>query len=245
MPLQVITGENFSSNSDMDLYVKSTSDERDDDAYYQSTIHTMLQRLGWSKCHDDVEYDNDYMDFPDTISGTNIVLGKTKVNLKTIPGDELSVFSKAVCLAVYTYEYKNDKKIQVIVVNKATLGKTSDDGKTSDLGSIVYHYDFSFLYNHYNGIKFRMIHPHDAITKVGHFHKGIIDSLHQTKMSISILLEALAELERGESYDFLYYKLDKYHQKILSRMDKYISRGFIIVGKQPPRDIRRTTYNLW
>jgi hypothetical protein len=239
MPLQAIVGESFSPNSDMDLYVRSTSSERDDDAYYQSTMHTMLKSLGWRNCHNDDEYDNDYMDFPNMIAGTSIRLGTTKVNLKTIPGDELSVFSKAVCLAVYTYEHHNDKKIQVIVVNKATLGETSD------LGSIVHHYDFSFLYNYYNGIKFRMIHPHDAITKVGHFKKSIIESLHNTKSIISFKLAILAKVESGESYDYLYYKLDKYHQKVLSRMDKYFLRGFIIVGRQPPRDIRRTAYNLW
>jgi len=239
MPLQAIVGESFSPNSDMDLYVKSTSSERDDDAYYQSTMHTMLKSLGWRNCRNDDEYDNDYMDFPNTIAGTDIRLGTTKVNLKMIPGDELSVFSKAVCLAVYTYEHNNDKKIQVIVVNKATLGENSD------LGSIVRHYDFSFLYNYYNGIKFRMIHPHDAITKVGHFKTGIIESLHNTKSIINFKLAILAKLESGDSYDYLYYKLDKYHQKVLSRMDKYFLRGFIIVGRQPPRDIRQTAYNLW
>jgi len=239
MPLQAIIGENFSLNSDMDLYVRSTSNERDDDAYYQTTMHTMLKRLGWRLCDSDAEYDNDYMDFPNTIAGTDLVLGTTKVNLKTIPGDELSVFSKAVCLAVYTYEHNNDKKIQVIVVNKDSLGKTCD------LGSIVYHYDFSFLYNYYNGINFRMIYPHDAITKVGHFHKGIVKSLKGTLMKIKLKLAILAELDELDSRDYLYYKLDKYHEKVLSRMDKYNSRGFIIVGKQPPRDIRQTTYELW
>ena len=64
MPLQAIVGESFSPNSDMDLYVRSTSSERDDDDYYQSTIHTMLKSLGWRNCHNDDEYDNDYMDFP-------------------------------------------------------------------------------------------------------------------------------------------------------------------------------------
>ena len=70
-------------------------------------------------------------------------------------------------------------------------------------------------------------------------------TLHNTKSIITFKLAILAKLDSGESYDYLYYKLDKYHQKVLSRMDKYFLRGFIIVGKQPPRDIRGTTYNLW
>ena len=242
MPLQAIIGKSFFS-SDMDLYVRSTSYERDDDTYYRSTIHTVLKSFGWTMCDDSSEYDSNYIEVQRTITGTDIVVDTKKVNLQDIPGDGLNIFSKAVCLAVYSYEYHNGKKIQVIVVNKAILGKTNN------LGSIVYHYDFSFLCNYYTGVKFRMIYPYDAIARVGRFNKVQLEAMHKTKRQARKIIKkeiAIDTVESLISNDYWYYKLDQYHQKVLSRMDKYMSRGFIFVGPQPPRgDIRHTKFKLW
>ena len=241
-PLQAIIGKSFFA-SDMDLYVRSTSDERDDDTYYRSTIHTMLQRFGWTNFDDSDEYESDYIEVDRTLIGTGILVETKKVNLQDIPGDDLNIFSKAVCLAVYSYKYHNGRKIQVIVVNKAFLGKTNN------LGSIVYHYDFSFLCNYYNGIKFRMIYPYDAIARVGHFNKDMLEAMHKTKRRARKMIKKITALDTIESMisnDYLYYKLEQYQQKVLSRMDKYMSRGFTFVGPQPPRgDIRHTRFKLW
>jgi len=153
--------------------------------------------------------------------------------------NKLSVFDRSVCLAVHSYMNSNNKVIQVIVVNKDSL--VSKTGKINDdLGSIVLHYDFSFLHNYYNGCSFRMIHPHDAITKVGHFHKDLISQLNLTKVEA----DEVHKMDPRLPKDLVYMKLNNYHKKLIKRIDKYASRGFVVVGKQPPRDLD-TPYNLW
>jgi len=198
----------------MDLYVTHNNDTSI--GYYDSPIHLHLNSLGWIVNKNSNGVDDDAYDYMNFFNNHNDVIS-----------DMNDAMSDNVIEDVITYNNnKYDRKIQVIVASKKSL-------QDNDLGSVVNHYDLSFLQNWYNGNKYKMTNPTDTILKVGHFNQKILKRLNNSIGVDLFTLEAQVPL-----------RLVNYNQKLLARVDKYNKRGFVTVGKQPPRDLKINS-KLW
>jgi hypothetical protein len=162
------------------------------------------------------------------------VIKETEYDYSYILG--INTFDQSICNAVHTYKNRNTfRQIQLIYLHKNNIQYGNND-----LGYIVCHYDFTFLFNWYNGHRFHILHAQDTFKKIGHFNKDILELL-KTEQVVAIKKHE----EENIPTIYAFFKVNQYLEKLLRRIKKYNSRGYVIVGKQPPKDIEKTPYDMW
>jgi hypothetical protein len=118
------------------------------------------------------------------------------------------------------------RMIQVIAVDLAVLGSLSE--------AIAY-YDMSFLKNWYDGKVTKITHPMHIVERTGTYNLCRLKMLTRewkTKTSNDVMAARQTDLWRASK--FVSHKQTEVHQNLMGRVIKYETRGFRVVGPQPP-----------